>query len=103
MEQAPVVNRLYNLVEKSNLKDKVKFLAVGESDTASSLRGFKSAYKVAFPMVPDPDWKIGVDIFNIDGTPTTVVVDKHGKVLLMEDGTFTNANRVFNILKARLR
>ena len=97
------MNRLYHLVAKSSLKNKVKFLAVGESDNAASLRSFKAAYKVPFPMVPDPDWKIGVDVFNIDGTPTTVVVDKHGKVLLLEDGTFTNANRLFQKLKARLR
>jgi hypothetical protein len=103
VDQAPVVNRLYNLVAKSDLKDKVKFIAVGESDSESSLRRFKTACKVAFPMVPDPDWDIGVDIFHIDGTPTTVVVDKHGKVLLRESGVFDNANQVFRRLKARLK
>jgi peroxiredoxin len=97
------VNRLYYLVAKSSLKDKVKFLAVGESDNAASLRSFRATYKVPFPMVPDPDWHIGVDIFHINGTPTTVVVDKRGKVLLLEDGTFTNAKRVLQKLKARLR
>jgi peroxiredoxin len=103
VDQAPVVNRLYNLVAKSDLKDKVKFIAVGESDSASSLRRFKAAYKVPFPMVPDPDWAIGVDTFNIDGTPTTVVVDKRGKVLLRESGTFGDAGQVFKKLKARLK
>ncbi|MFA4902205.1 MAG: hypothetical protein WC600_05605 [Desulfobaccales bacterium] len=97
------MNRLYNLVAKSDLKDKVKFLAVGESDNESALRKFKAAYKVPFPMVPDPDWAIGVDVFHIDGTPTTVVVDKHGKVLLRESGSFGNAGQMFKILKARLK
>lgn len=103
MDQAPVVNRLYNLVAKSELKDKVKFIAVGESDNKSSLRRFKAAYKVPFPMVPDPDWDIGVDLFHIEGTPTTIVVDKRGKVLLREVGTFDNANQVFKKLKSRLK
>ena len=103
MEQAPVVNRLYNLVVNSDLKDKVKFIGVGESDTESSLGSLKTAYKVPFPLVPDPHWDIGVDVFHIDGTPTTVVVDKHGKVLLLEDGTFNNATRVFKNLKKRLK
>lgn len=97
------MNRLYNLVAKSELKDKVKFIAVGESDNAASLRRFKAAYKVPYPMVPDPDWAIGVDTFNIDGTPTTVVVDKRGKVLLRESGAFDNASQVFKKLKARLK
>jgi hypothetical protein len=103
VDEAPVVNRLYDLVAKSDLKDKLKFIAVGESDNESSLRRFKSAYKVPFPMVPDPDWAVGVDLFHIQGTPTTVVVDKRGKVLLMEAGTFDNAGQVFKQLKARLK
>ena len=103
MEQAPVVNRLYNLVAKSDLKDKVKFIAVGEGDNVSSSRRFKAAYKVPFPMVPDPDWDIGVDIFHITGTPTTVVVDKNGKVLLTEDGTFDKADAVFKKLNERVK
>ena len=97
------MNRLYNLVAKSDLKDKVKFLAVGESDNRSSLQGFKAAYKVPFPMVPDPDWAIGVDLFHISGTPTTVLVDKSGKVLLLEDGVFDSAEAVFKKIKAKVK
>jgi hypothetical protein len=103
VEQAPVVNRLYNLVAKSDLKDRVKFLAVGESDSASSLQRFKAAYKVPFPMVPDPDWAIGVDLFHINGTPTTVLVDKSGAVLMMEDGVFGSAEQVFKKIKAKVK
>jgi hypothetical protein len=103
VEQAPVVNRLYNLVAKSDLKDKVKFIAVGESDNGSSLQRFKAAYKVPFPMVPDPDWDIGVDLFHISGTPTTVLVDKSGKVLLTEVGFFGNAEAMFKKIKAKIK
>jgi peroxiredoxin len=103
VEQEPVVNRLYSLVAKSDLKDKVKFLAVGEGDNASSLRRFKAAYKVPFPLVADADWDIGVDLFHISGTPTTVLVDKSGKVLMVEDGVFNNAERMFKKIKARIK
>ena len=102
MDQAPVVNRLYNLVAKSDLKDKVKFIAVGESDDASSLRRFKASYKVPFPMVPDPDWEF-CSVCTVSGTPTTVLVDKSGKVLLMEVGTFDNAGAMFKKIKAKLK
>lgn len=97
------MNRLYSLVAKSELKDKVKFLAVGESDNGASLKRFKAAYKVPFPMVPDPDWAIGVDLFHIKGTPTTVLLDKSGKVLLVEDGVFDNAGAVFKKIKAKIK
>jgi peroxiredoxin len=97
------VNRLYELVQHSDLKNQVKFIGVGGSDTASSLRRFKATFKVPFPLVPDPVWDIGVGVFHITGTPTTVVVDKQGNVLLREAGLFTDADRVFKELKARLR
>lgn len=97
------MNRLYDLVAKSNLRDKLKFIAVGEGDSRQSLQRFKSAHKVPFPLVPDPDWKIGVDLFHISGTPTTVIVDKAGKMLLVEEGVFGNADQVFKKLKARLK
>ena len=97
------MNRLYNLVANSDLKDQVKFLAVGESDNESSLKRFKAAHKVPFPMVPDPDWDIGVDLFHISGTPTTVLVDKSGKVLLTEVGFFDNAGAMFKKIKAKLK
>jgi hypothetical protein len=103
VEQEPVVNRLYNLVATSDLKDKVKFIAVGESDNGSSLQRFKAAFKVPFPMLPDPDWAIGVDLFHISGTPTTVLVDKSGKVLLVEDGVFDSAGAMFKKMKAKIK
>jgi peroxiredoxin len=102
VEQAPVVNRLYNLVAKSDLKDKVKFIAVGESDNGSSLQRFKTAYKVPFPMVPDPDWEF-CSACTVSGTPTTVLVDKSGKVLLTESGFFDNAGAMFKKIKAKLK
>jgi hypothetical protein len=103
VDQAPVVNRLYNLVEKSDLKDKVKFMAVGESDNGVSLQRFKAAHKVPFPMVPDPDWVIGVDLFHIKGTPTTVLVDKSGRELLVHEGVFDNAGAMFKKIKAKIK
>jgi peroxiredoxin len=101
--QAPVVNRLYNLVVKSEFKDQVKFIAVGESDNGSSLQRFKAAHQVPFPMMPDPNWDIGVDVFHITGTPTTVLVDKSGKVLLVEVGVFDHAGAMFKRIKAKLQ
>jgi hypothetical protein len=102
VEQAPVVNRLYDLVAKSDLKDKVKFLAVGESDNRSSLQRFKAAHKVPFPLVPDPDWAF-CSVCTVSGTPTTILVDQSGKVLLKEDGAFDNASQMFKKIKAKLK
>jgi hypothetical protein len=103
VEQEAVVNRRYNLVAKSDLNEKVKFIAVGESDNGASLQRFKATDKVPFPMVPDRDWDIGVDLFPISGTPTTVLVDKSGKVLLVENGVFDSAGALFKKIKAKIK
>ncbi|MGA9755055.1 MAG: TlpA disulfide reductase family protein [Desulfobaccales bacterium] len=99
VEQVPALNRLYELVANSSLKDKVKIIAVGESNQASALKQFKAANKIPYALVPDPDWKLGT-ILNISGTPTTVLVDKSGQVLLTEEGTFDNAEALFKKLKS---
>jgi peroxiredoxin len=102
LEQAPAMNQLYHLVAKSDLKDKVKFIGVGASDHESALKRFKATHKVPFPLVPDPDWDIG-NVISIQGTPTTVVVDRTGKVLLMEVGTFDSAGQMFKKLKSKIK
>ena len=88
-EQAGAMNRLYQLVESSDLKDRVKFIGVVSNSEAAVTR-WKKAYKVPFALVPDPDWEIAGN-FNITGTPTTVVVGKSGKVIVLHDGVFSDA------------
>ena len=97
------MNRLYNLVATSDLKDKVKFIAVGESDNGRPLQRFKAAAQALFPMLPDPYWAIGVDLFHISGTPPTVPVDKSGRCWLVEDGVFDSAGVCFKKMKAKIK
>ncbi len=102
MEQAAALNRLYRLVEASDLKDRIKFIGV-VSNSDSRAAGWKNAYKVPFPLVPDPEWVIGNDILKISGTPTTVVLDKQGKVIILHDGVFADANNAFQGLRAKIK
>ena len=101
VEQAGAMNRLYRLVEGSDLKDRLKFIGV-VSNSEAAAAGWKQAYKVPFALAPDPEWEIAGDL-NITGTPTTVVVDKSGKVIVWHDGVFNDANKAFNQLKAKLK
>lgn len=95
------MNRLYRLVEGSDLKDRLKFIGVVSNSEAAVTR-WKKAYKVPFALAPDPEWVIAGK-FNITGTPTTVVVDKSGKVIVLHDGVFSDATKVFDQLKAKLK
>jgi peroxiredoxin len=100
--EVPAMIQLYKLVANSDLKDKLKILSVGESNDASALKKFKAAYKIPYPLVPDPDWEL-CSACTVSGTPTTVLVDKSGKVLLMEEGTFGDAGAMFKKIKAKLK
>jgi peroxiredoxin len=100
--QAQTLNQLYGLVANSNLKDSLKIISVGSGDNEADLKRFRAAHKVPFALVADPDCKIS-SAFNIGGTPTTVLVDKSGKVLLVEDGAFGSAGQMLKKIKAKLK
>jgi peroxiredoxin len=102
LAQVPVFNQLYQLVANSDLKDRLKIFAVGESDNASALKKFKAAHKIPYPLVADPDWEF-CSAGTISGTPTTVLVDKSGQVLLREVGVFDNAGEMLKKIKAKLK
>jgi peroxiredoxin len=100
--QVPALNQLYKLVANSDLKDKLKIISVGETDSESALKQFKAAHKVPFALVADSNCAIG-SAFAVSGTPTTVLVDKRGKVLLTEDGAFESAGQMFKHIKAKIK
>jgi peroxiredoxin len=101
MDQAPILNRLFRMVEDSNLKNRLKFIGV-VSNPVSEVANWRKTYKVPFALVADPDWQLA-DVLAITGTPTTVVVDKSGKVIIFHDGFFADARQAFRQLKARLK
>jgi peroxiredoxin len=101
LAQAPAMNNLFNLVQGSNLRDRLKFMGVGESDYESALEKFKTDYEVPFPLVSDPHGKIGKAL-RIRGTPTTVVLDRNGKVLFVHQGVFREAGQIFKKLQSLL-
>jgi peroxiredoxin len=95
MHQAPFLNGVYDLVQKdAKLKDKVKFMAVGQGNTEPQLKMWKAFHKVAFPLVPDPDSGLGKAL-NFSPYPITFLVDKTGKILWVHIGAFDNADEVY--------
>jgi peroxiredoxin len=101
MEQAAGMNRLYRLVEDSELKGRLKFIGVF-CNAEAAVNGWRKAHKVPFALLSDPGGKIAGDL-NITGTPTTVIVNQKGTVLILHDGVFRDAQQVFKQLKAKLK
>jgi len=101
MAQAAALNKLFRLVQNSDLNSKVRFIGV-VSNPPAAMEKWRQAYKVPFALVADPDWEIA-QALKVTGTPTTLVLDKQGKVLLLHNGVFHDAQKVFNELKGRLK
>ena len=57
--EAPNVNRLYGLIENNPvIKDKIKIIGIGAGNTSFEVGTYKRKYTVAFPLIPDEDYKI---------------------------------------------
>ena len=54
LEQVPGMNSFFNLAQNSDLKGKVRFLAVAQGCSADEAKNFKKRHKVAFPVLADP-------------------------------------------------
>ncbi len=100
MHQAPGLNELYNLVQQdAALKDKVKFMSVGQGNDEMQVKMWKAFQKVPFAVIPDPNATLGKAL-NFTPYPVTMLVDKSGKILWVEIGAFESADEALKGIKA---
>lgn len=78
--EAPNINNLYSLIENNPaLKNKIKIIGIGINNSLFETDIFKNKYKIAFPLVPDEDFKLHKIIGEVR-TPYFIVVKlKDGK------------------------
>jgi len=58
-KDAPGVNELYYLIEKSSdLKNKIKLIGIGAGNSSYEVEVYKKTYTVPFPLFPDKDFTI---------------------------------------------
>jgi len=99
MAQAPVLNALFNSIEKdAKLKGKIKVMAAAQGQDANNVKMWKGMYKVPFALVPDKDSKLGKAL-NFSPYPVSVVMDKSGKVLWVHIGSFESADEALKAIK----
>jgi len=72
--QAPEVNRLYDLVQSSDLKDRVRFVGIGKGNTEIEASIFRERYDVKFPLFSDPE-KLNTKRLGESRTPYFVIID----------------------------
>ena len=100
MHQAPILNEFYNKVQQdAALKDKLKFMSVGQGNDEMAAKGWKAIQKVPFPVIPDPSSGLGKAL-NFTPYPVSMVVDKSGKLLWVHIGAFDSADEALKAIKA---
>jgi len=103
MAQAPVLNSLYDKVQSDpQLKEKLKFMAIGQGNDESAIKMWKAFNKVPFPLFPDPNSTFGKAI-NFSPYPVSVVLDKTGKIVWAHVGTFDSADEALQGIKAAVK
>ncbi len=103
VHHAPVMNQLYGLIQKdAKLAGKVKVLGLAAGDNLNNVASWKKHFKVPFALIPDPDLKTYKAI-NPLGTPTTVLLNKNGDVLLAKAGAFDSADAFLKEITALMK
>jgi len=70
--EAPLVNELYNAIEKNAaFKDKIKLIGIGAGNSCYEVDVFRKKYEVPFPLFPDKSFAI-TKILKVTETPTFV-------------------------------
>jgi peroxiredoxin len=100
MANAPLMNTLYSKVQADpQLKDKIVFIGIGQGNDENAMKMWKAFHKVPFPLIADPNSTFGKAL-NFSPYPVTVLLDKTGKIVYAEVGSFENVDEAFKAIKA---
>jgi peroxiredoxin len=73
--QAPVMNKGFSMVQKDpDLKDRVKFIAIGTGNNQKEVDSFRQERQIPFPIVPDPQYVAYEAIGDPGATPFTIIL-----------------------------
>jgi hypothetical protein len=85
-KNAPVVNRLYNLIQEDpSLAKDIKVLAIAVADSKKRADDFKANFKMPFPIFPDEKGEIYFAL-NQPVIPSALLTTTGGKVLMNHNG-----------------
>ena len=71
-KESPELERLYRSAG-------VQIVGVDYSDSAENARSFIRDHRLSYPMLRDPDGKVG-DRYGVTGLPTTAILDSRGRI-----------------------
>ncbi|MDH5202493.1 MAG: redoxin domain-containing protein [Nitrospirota bacterium] len=104
-KEAPIVNELFNLIEKNpDLKGKIKIIGIGAGNTPFEVDTFRKTYDIPFPLFQDEDFSIHKACGEVR-TPyfIAIKINKKGthQVIYSELGTIKNAEDFLKMIRKR--
>jgi peroxiredoxin len=96
---APVLNRLYNEVQKdAALAKDVKIIGIAMGNSKTETDAYRKSFKVPFPIFLDEESDIGNAVEVLE-TPTMVLVSNNGKVLWSRSGVIQDFDGLLKVLR----
>ena len=83
-KESPALEQLYR-------SRKVQLVGVDYSDGAASARDFIDQHGLTYPMLRDPDGKVG-DRYGVTGLPATAILDSRGRITQLLRGPQTESS-----------
>ena len=94
-EQAPLNNKLYNIIKHNEeLSRNIKMIGIGAGNNAKQISVYKKKKRVPFPLFTDQKFEIFRKVGK-PGVPFHILVDQKGNVLLTELGLIENVEDFF--------
>ena len=97
-EQAPLFGSLYARMQRGELKDKVKMLAVAVGATPMEVDLVRTQWGIKHPVVPDEKFEIH-KVLGEPKTPFTMIVDRDGRVHYAHEGVIKDVDGLYQLIK----
>jgi len=98
-KQAPAINRIYQYIqEDKNLAKNIKMLGIIVVGDQKAVDAFKTAYRVKFPLIPDPKMQIFAELQN-PSVPVLLFANRQGDILLSHSGYLGDADVFFGKMR----
>jgi cytochrome c biogenesis protein CcmG/thiol:disulfide interchange protein DsbE len=85
-KESPDLQSLYR-----SLHGRAGLVGVDYSDSAGNARDFIDEFGLGYPMLSDPDGKVG-DAYGVTGLPATAILDTQGRIVTLLRGPQTAAS-----------
>lgn len=98
-KQTPSMNRIYQYIQDDqHLAQNIKMIGIVAIGDQKAVEAFKTAYRVKFPLIPDPQMEIFGKLQN-PAIPLLLLVNRQGDILLTHSGYLNDADDFFGKMK----